>query len=148
MKLIDGIGSVTAQHSCHLCYETRQEREDFTRSRSAWPEPRTIYGMDMQNVAICSLHGNLRVTETLIKLTFELIVSLLFPTEPPQASSAANEGGVDDEDANVLVDLGPPNLSTSDVILKLNTKSVRKCFYSILCCTFTIPNNFSCALGL
>ncbi len=53
----------------------------------------------MQNVAICSLHGNLRVTEALIKLTFELISSLLFPTEPPQASSAANDGGVDDEDA-------------------------------------------------
>lgn len=99
VKLIDGIGSVTAQHSCHLCHETKQEREDFTRSRSAWPEPRTIYGMGMQNVAICSLHGNLRITETLIKLTFELIVSLLFPTEPLQALSAANEGGVDDEDA-------------------------------------------------
>jgi hypothetical protein len=53
-------------------------------------------------VAICSLHGNLRITEKLIKLTFELIVSLLFPTEPPQASSAANEGGVDDKDAKVI----------------------------------------------
>ncbi len=41
VKLIDGIGSVTALHSCHLCHETRQEREDFTRSRREWPEPRT-----------------------------------------------------------------------------------------------------------
>ena len=64
--------------------------------------PRTLYGMGMQNVAICSLHGNLQVTETLIKLTFELFASLLFPTEPPRASSASNEGGVDDEDAKVI----------------------------------------------
>ena len=57
-----------------------------------------------------------------------------------------NESGL--SKGAVLVDLGPPNLSTSEVIHKLNTRSVRKCFYSILCCTFTIPNNFSCALGL
>ena len=97
LKLIPDIGSANATYACHLCKCcTKGDREEIKLGEDyeKWDKQLTVLGLPLKEVVICSLHGNLRCTERLLRLTFEKITSLLFPSSgvtPASEAAAAVE---------------------------------------------------------
>ena len=97
LKLCKGIGSATANYACHLCRcFSKGDREELKLGEEyeEWNPPLTVLGLPVKQVTICSLHGNLRCTEHLLRLTFETITFMLLSSlgGAPSADAAKNYG--------------------------------------------------------
>ena len=97
LKLCKGIGSATANYACHLCRcFSKGDREELKLGEEyeEWNPPLTVLGLPVKQVVICSLHGNLRCTEHLLRLTFETITFMLLSSlgGAPSADAAKNYG--------------------------------------------------------
>ena len=66
-----GIGSDSCNHSCIYCNVSKEGREvigDAASGRGVWRTDLNVFGVSMDRVHICALHGLTRVTEKLLDM--------------------------------------------------------------------------------